>query len=307
MQKDLVSTRSPIGKGRTWHLRDIASYVVAFSGDQHGSHFIQTELPNASSEERQTVFDEIVPKNASGLIQDVIQKLFEHGTQPQKSMPANTMEGHVFYLSCNLYGRRVVQKAIELILQDQCVKDFNGNHVIQKGIERVSPDGLGIVSTFIGNVFEMASHPLGCRVLQRCLEHLPDLLANHVPHLMQDQLGNYVIQFILEHGRREDKALIVGQLPGHLLFKALVNADSESRRAPIEIMAPAPTPHMFVDYVLQRVLGVTEGDQKETLINTVRPQLLSMQRYSTAYSKHLTSIEHQLERLLPKEAEILFE
>jgi pumilio RNA-binding family len=54
---------------------------------------------------------------------------------------------------------------------------------------------------------------------------------------------------------------------------------------------------MFVDYVLQRVLGVTEGDQKETLINTVRPQLLSMQRYSTAYSKHLTSIEHQLERL----------
>jgi pumilio RNA-binding family len=89
-------------------------------------------LPNASSEERQTVFDEIVPKNASGLIQDVfgnyelvsyfslfnlahgvqqvIQKLFEHGTQPQKSMPANTMEGHVFYLSCNLYGRRVVQK-----------------------------------------------------------------------------------------------------------------------------------------------------------------------------------------------------
>jgi pumilio RNA-binding family len=56
---------------------------------------------------------------------------------------------------------------------------------------------------------------------------------------------------------------------------------------------------MFVDYVLQRVLGVTEGDQKETLINTVRPQLLSMQRYSTAYRKHLTSIEHQLERLSP--------
>ncbi|KAJ7867645.1 armadillo-type protein [Mycena leptocephala] len=266
MQKDLVSTRSPIGKGRTWHLRDIASYVVAFSGDQHGSHFIQTELPNASSEERQTVFDEIVPKNASGLIQDVIQKLFEHGTQPQKSMPANTMEANF------------VRDLEPHILR--CVKDFNGNHVIQKGIERVSPDGLGIVSTFIGNVFEMASHPLGCR--------------------------NYVIQFILEHGRREDKALIVGQLPGHLLF-ALVNADSESRRAPIEIMAPAPTPHMFVDYVLQRVLGVTEGDQKETLINTVRPQLLSMQRYSTAYSKHLTSIEHQLERLLPKEAEILFE
>ncbi|KAJ7864530.1 hypothetical protein B0H13DRAFT_2671181 [Mycena leptocephala] len=72
----------------------------------------------------------------------------------------------------------------------------------------------------------------------------------------------------------------------------------------------APTPHVatpsvimmkdqYGNYVLQRVLGVTEGDQKETLINTVRPQLLSMQRYSTAYSKHLTSIKHQLERLSP--------
>ncbi|KAJ7774846.1 armadillo-type protein [Mycena metata] len=338
---------------RTWELREITGYVVEFSGDQHGSRFIQNQLSTASSDERQSVFDEIVPNNILQLIQDVfgnyvIQKLFEHGTQTQKTLLATTMEGHLVYLSKNLYGCRVVQKAIECILPDQqasfvrelephimgLVKDSNGNHVIQKVIERVSPDRLGFVSTFIGHVHELASHPFGCRVLQRCIEYLPDaqtrplldeLLHHHTLNLMQDQFGNYVIQFILDKGRPEDKAVIIGQLRGRLLFmarhkfasnvceKALQFAESEARRQLIEeIMAPASKPDgvtpivtmmkdQYANYVLQRALGVAEGEQKETLINTVRPQLLSMRRYSTAYSKHLTSIERELEKLSPSE------
>jgi len=239
-----------------------------------------------------------------------------------------------------------VQKAIESILPDQqaifvreleprileCVKDANGNHVIQKVIERVSPDRLGFVSSFIGHVFELASNPYGCRVLQRCLKYLPDvkirplldeLLENYTTSLMQDQFGNYVIQFILEEGRPEDKALVVAQLHGRLLYmarhkfasnvceKALLHADPESRRLLIdEILAPASKPDAAIvtmmkdqygNYVLQRALGVAEGEQKEALINAIRPQLTSMRRYSTAYSKHLTSIERELEKLSPSE------
>ncbi|KAJ6630821.1 armadillo-type protein [Mycena sp. CBHHK59/15] len=346
-QQELTLPRSPTlddfraSKGRKWELRDITGFVVEFSGDQHGSRFIQNELTTASSEERQSVFDEIVPENTLQLIQDVfgnyvIQKLFEHGTQAQKTVLANTMEGHVVYLSSNLYGCRVVQKAIESILPDQqvafvrelephilkCVKDSNGNHVIQKVIERVSPERLGFVSTFIGHVFELASHPFGCRVLQRCLQHLPDvqtrplldeLLHNYTTNLMQDQFGNYVIQFILEHGHAQDKAQVVAQLRGRMLImarhkfasnvceKALIFADLEARRLLIEeIMTPSSKPDgvmpivtmmkdQYANYVLQRALGVAEGEQKDALINIVRPQLLSMRRHSTAYSKHLTS------------------
>ncbi|KAJ7172428.1 armadillo-type protein [Mycena filopes] len=344
-----ANTKGP----KSWELRDISGYVVEFSGDQHGSRFIQDKLPAASSEERQSVFDEIVPNNILQLIQDVfgnyvIQKLFEHGSQMQKTLIANTMEGHLVYLSKNLYGCRVVQKAIECILPDHqasfvrelephimgLVTDSNGNHVIQKVIERVSPDRLGFVSTFIGHVFELASHPFGCRVFQRCIQYLPDvqtrplldeLLHNHTMNLMQDQFGNYVIQFILSNGCPEDKALVIAQLRGRLLFmarhkfasnvceKALQFAEPEARRQLIdEIMAPAPKPDgatpivtlmkdQYGNYVLQRALGVAEGEQKEALINTVRPQLLNMRRYSTAYSKHLTSIERELEKLAPTE------
>ncbi len=45
--------------------------MVEFSGDQYGSRFIQQKLETASSDEKQMIFDEIVPDSALQLIQDV--------------------------------------------------------------------------------------------------------------------------------------------------------------------------------------------------------------------------------------------
>lgn len=36
---------------------------------------------------------------------------------------------------------------------------------------------------------------------------------------------------------------------------------------------------------------VVDGEQKEELVSKIRPQLVSMRRYSSAYSKHLISSE----------------
>ena len=48
---------------------------------------------------------------------------------------------------------------------------------------------------------------------------------------------------------------------------------------------------MRLDYVLQRALSVVEGEQKDLLVSKIRPQLTTMRRYSSAYSKHLISSE----------------
>lgn len=69
--------------------------------------------------------------------------------------------------------------------------------MIQKLIERVSPERLGFVNSFRGNVYDLSTHPYGCRVLQRCFEHLPeeqtrplmDELHKYMINLMQDQFG----------------------------------------------------------------------------------------------------------------------
>ena len=78
-----------------------------------------------------------------------------------------------------------MQKALEVIDPEQqiylvqeleghvltCIKDQNGNHVIQKVIEHVDPEFTQfIVRTFISKVFKLATHPYGCRVIQRILE-----------------------------------------------------------------------------------------------------------------------------------------
>ena len=54
----------------------------------------------------------------------------------------------------------------------RCVKDQNGNHVIQKVIECLPADNLEfIISAFNGQVVGLSTHAYGCRVVQRILEH----------------------------------------------------------------------------------------------------------------------------------------
>ncbi len=88
--------------------------MVEFSGDQHGSRFIQQKLETANSDEKDQIFREIQP-NAMQLMTDVfgnyvIQKFFEHGNQSQKKILANVMKGRILSLSTQMYGCRVVQK-----------------------------------------------------------------------------------------------------------------------------------------------------------------------------------------------------
>lgn len=229
---------------KRYELKDIYNHVVEFSGDQHGSRFIQQKLETANSDEKDQVFSEIQP-NALQLMTDVfgnyvVQKVFEHGNQSQKRILAHQMKGHVLSLSTQMYGCRVVQKALEHVLTDQqasmvkeleshvikCVRDQNGNHVIQKAIERVPAEYIQfIVDAFKDQVARLATHPYGCRVIQRMLEHCEPAakqsilkeLHTCVPSLITDQFGNYVIQHVIENGQAQDRHRVVEVVQSQLL------------------------------------------------------------------------------------------
>ncbi|KAI9690216.1 MAG: mRNA binding protein puf3 [Bathelium mastoideum] len=231
-------------KTKRYELKDIYDHIVEFSGDQHGSRFIQTKLETANSDEKDRVFREIHP-NAPQLMSDVfgnyvIQKFFEHGDQTQKKILAGKMKGQVFTLSTQMYACRVVQKALEHVLTDQqasivkeleprvmdCVKDQNGNHVIQKAIERVPAEHMHfIVNAFAGKVQDLSIHPYGCRVIQRMLEHCEPHIKRSVLQeiqsceatLIPDQYGNYVTQHAIELGTDEDRARVYELIKGQLL------------------------------------------------------------------------------------------
>ncbi|KAF3833829.1 hypothetical protein F7725_025033 [Dissostichus mawsoni] len=285
-------------------LRDIAGHIMEFSQDQHGS--------SEPVQQRQLVFSEIL-QAAYQLMVDVfgnyvIQKFFEFGSLDQKLALAERIRGHVLSLALQMYGCRVIQKALEFIPSDQqvisemvreldghvlkCVKDQNGNHVVQKCIECVQPHALHfIIDAFKGQVFALSTHPYGCRVIQRILEHclpeqtLPILeeLHQHTEQLVQDQYGNYVIQHVLEHGRAEDKSKIVAEIRGNVLglsqhkFASL----TEGPHSALYTMMK----DQYANYVVQKMIDVAEPTQRKIVMHKIRPHISTLRKYT--YGKHI--------------------
>ena len=284
--EDLRNGRVPL----RYSLQDLSSVIGDISCDQHGSRYIQQRLecdPNSS--EAELVFQAILPV-ALHLMTDVfgnyvIQKFFEFGTERQKIELSRAMQGSVVSLSLQMYGCRVIQKALENLegyLGEQAamiaelkgqvlllVKDQNGNHVIQKCIEKVPLDVSGfILKAFQGQIYDLAIHPYGCRVIQRILEHtnaldpthkkspanealirnLLEELAAHTKTLVLDQYGNYVLQHILEKDGEHDKNAII---------KAIMSGFLEYSR------------HKFASNVVEKCICHGSFAHRQTIISFV--------------------------------------
>ncbi|GKD52453.1 pumilio homolog 2, partial [Tanacetum coccineum] len=229
-------------KTKSFELAEIAGHVVEFSADQYGSRFIQQKLETATTEDKNMVFEEIFPQ-ALTLMTDVfgnyvIQKFFEHGMPPQRRELAGKLLGHVLTLSLSMYGCR----AIEVVDMDQKIKmvgELDGHScvvfVIKMGtmlfrsVLNVSLKNIfsSLSQLFFDQVVTLSTHPYGCHVIQRVLEHYEDLKTQSkvmdeilacVSMLAQDQYGNYVVQrHVLEHGKPNERSIIIQELAGKIV------------------------------------------------------------------------------------------
>ncbi|XAR58964.1 hypothetical protein NMG60_11014562 [Bertholletia excelsa] len=323
-------------KTKCFELSEIAGHVVEFSSDQYGSRFIQQKLETATLEEKHMVFEEIIPQ-ALTLMTDVfgnyvIQKFFEHGIASQRRELADKLIGDVLALSLQMYGCRVIQKAIEVVDLDQkikmveeldghvmrCVRDQNGNHVIQKCIECIPEEHIQfIVSTFFDQVVILSTHPYGCRVIQRILEHCRDLqtqskvmdeILGSVSMLAQDQYGNYVVQHVLEHGKPHERSAIIKELAGRIVQmsqqkfasnvveKCLAFGDPSERQLLVDEMLgttdeneplQAMMKDQFANYVVQKVLETSDDQQRELILTRIKVHLNALKKYT--YGKHIVA------------------
>ncbi|KAJ6830831.1 pumilio-like protein 1-like [Iris pallida] len=323
-------------KTRCFELSDIVGHVVVFSSDQYGSRFIQQKLETATTEEKNMVFEEIMP-HALSLMTDVfgnyvIQKFFEHGTATQVRELASQLNDHVLALSLQMYGCRVIQKAIEVVNLDQqtkmvaeldghvmrCVRDQNGNHVIQKCIECIPQEAIQfIISSFYDQVVTLSTHPYGCRVIQRVLEHCDDPKTQQIVMdeimpcvcmLAQDQYGNYVIQHVIEHGKPQERSAIIKKLAGQIVKMSqqkfasnvvekcltfggpverqiLVNEmlGSTDENEPLQAMMK----DQFANYVVQKVLETCDDQQRELILSRIKIHLNALKKYT--YGKHIVA------------------
>ncbi|XP_074290462.1 pumilio homolog 1-like [Silene latifolia] len=323
-------------KARCFELSEIVGHVVEFSADQYGSRFIQQKLETATVDEKNMVYEEIGPQ-ALSLMTDVfgnyvIQKFFEHGMDSQRRELASKLDNHVLNLSLQMYGCRVIQKAIEVVDVDQkikmvkeldghimrCVRDQNGNHVIQKCIECVPEEHIQfIVQSFFDQVVTLSTHPYGCRVIQRVLEHcedpktqskVMDEILGSVSMLAQDQYGNYVIQHVLEHGKSHERTTIIKELAGKIVLmsqqkfasnvveKCLAFGDAQERELLVNEMLgttdeneplQAMMKDQFANYVVQKVLETCSDEKREHILSRIKVHLNALKKYT--YGKHIVA------------------
>lgn len=238
-------------------------------------------------------------------------------------------------LSYHMYGCWVVQRAIEFLegpgLNEQLlivgeihapenvlklVDDQNGNHVIQKCIEKMPNEHIQfILEAFKGQVKKMSRHTYGCRVIQRLIEHclvnqLESLLGeivDEVEDLAKDEYGNYVIQTMAERGDTPHREKVIDIMCEKILElscnkyasncaeKALVYSNGEQRVRVIGAILGQPgdeNPPLLVmmrdryaNYIVQRTIELAEGEQKELLYAKLKDQVPSLRRFT--YGKHI--------------------
>jgi hypothetical protein len=133
------------------------------------------------------------------------------------------LQFNLFQISINQHGTRAFQKIIEHLTNNyqlnllikglkpyviELIKDLNGNHVVQKILNKYPPkDCQFIYDSIIDDLFVVATHKHGCCVLQKCLNHVTVsqldqfsaiiLKFDNFETLINDQFGNYVLQYLI--------------------------------------------------------------------------------------------------------------
>ncbi|EEC49693.1 predicted protein [Phaeodactylum tricornutum CCAP 1055/1] len=308
----------------------IEGHIVEFCQDQNGSRFIQQRLELGDTSEQQIVMSEVLPA-IRRLRNDVfgnyvIQKLLDFGSADMKSEIRNTLESEMLQLSLQMYGCRVVQKALEALPEEElprllmefhhnvlsCIHDQNENHVIQKCVEFLTEQIEFIINDVLVNTKTLSCHPYGCRVLQRILEHcektkktavLDEICKAH-RKLLDDQYGNYVIQHVLQFGRQSDRDSILHivvengllglsrqKFASNVVEKLLKYGNGSQRRAIVREMLKVillMVRDAYANYVVQTTLDVVpESDEKRLLLKELSAHSEELRNYT--FAKHIVT------------------
>lgn len=256
------------------------------------------------------------------------QKLLEYSNDDQRTALIDNAAPQLVKIALNQHGTRALQKMIEFISTPQqtqtvidalknhvvdLVQDLNGNHVIQKCLNRLNPEEAEFIYEAVGaHCVVVGTHRHGCCVLQRCIDHasgdqkarlIAQITANSFA-LVQDPFGNYVVQYILDLAdSRYTNPLcktFAGNIPSlskqkfssNVIEKCLRTADDFARCEMIdEILSGNELEKMlrdsFANYVVQTAMDFADPDTRQRIVDAIRPILPSIRQ--TPHGRRIAS------------------
>ncbi|KAI9759398.1 MAG: hypothetical protein M4579_002387 [Chaenotheca gracillima] len=311
-------------------LESLTGEIYGLCKDQHGCRYLQKKLEERNPDYIHMIFLE-TNQHVVELMTDpfgnyLCQKLLELATDDQKTVLTNNAAPQLVKIAMNQHGTRALQKMIEHIstpeqiqtiiyaLQDRVVEliqDLNGNHVIQKCLNRLTSEDAQFIFDSVGlHCVVVGTHRHGCCVLQRCIDHasgsqkakLISQISANAFALVQDPFGNYVVQYILDLNEAayteplihrflsQVPALSKQKFSSNVIEKCLRTADSPMKQLLIEeMLQPIELDKMlrdsYANYVIQTAMDFAEPGTKAQLIESIRPVLPSIR--STPYGRRI--------------------
>ncbi|KAJ5541650.1 Armadillo-like helical [Penicillium frequentans] len=300
--------------------------------DQHGCRYLQRKLDDDNPDNVQLIFSETY-MHVTDLMMDpfgnyLVQKLLDLANDEQRTVLIDNAAPQLVTIAFNQHGTRALQKMIETIstheqtqtvidaLADHVVdlvKDLNGNHVIQKCLNRLRSEDADFIYEAVGGAcIVVGTHRHGCCVLQRCIDHasgaqkahLVSQITDHSYKLVQDPFGNYVVQYILDLNEPSFTTpicqgflgnvikLAMHKFSSNVVEKCLRTCSKPVRREMIDEMINSDMfadclRHQYGNYVIQTALDNADPQTCNRIIEAIRPVLPTIRQ--TPHGRRIAS------------------
>jgi len=253
-------------------LADLKGAVFDFACDHLGHVFLDLLLSRGPAEGG-AAYEDVVAElvvSAPALALETcgfqsLNALLVAGSAEHRARLCGALRGSFADLSCNAHGTRVVQKVLETcgsvvgrsVLEElgphllRLVADSNGNYAVQAAVTQLKePAGAAVLArlreSLDWSLRDFASHPYGCRVVQRIIEHcgggaadvLLDQLCEIVEHLACSTFGNFCVLHVATHGAPRHRARLAQKLRADFLTYALHKNASNIVEKCLELCAP---------------------------------------------------------------------
>lgn len=215
-------------------LTQLKPEILKLAKDQYGCRFLQKKIDEnliSNYQVRATnfevIFDQIYPYMCELIVDPfgnyLVQKMTPYCSEGNLNLILEILQYNLCQISVNQHGTRALQKIIDnlnstsqlnLLIKGlkpyiiDLIRDLNGNHVIQKILNKYDPPECQFIyDSIIEDLYTVATHKHGCCVLQKCLNHVTPqqldqfskaiLKFDNFRMLINDQFGNYVLQYLI--------------------------------------------------------------------------------------------------------------